>query len=115
MYFLCSCLLLVCCCLYVVVRVGVKSWESEEKYHNAVILCRETATPSTTTMTSEPSVSRSECVVRVLFSQPLYASMLPCPYFMEGSCRYSGDLCKYSHGHLVPRSKLRPVQEPNYE
>lgn len=52
--------------------------------------------------------------MRVLFTQPLYSAMKPCSFFLEANCKFSEQECKFSHGHVVPLSRLRPFQEPDY-
>lgn len=43
----------------------------------------------------------------MLFVNPTEREMMPCPYYLEGSCKYSDNQCHYSHGELIPFSKLR--------
>ena len=40
--------------------------------------------------------------------------MKPCPFFLEGKCRFDEHSCKFSHGHVVPFSELRPFQDPDF-
>lgn len=40
--------------------------------------------------------------------------MKPCPFFLEGKCRFDEQSCKFSHGHVVPFSELRPFQDPDF-
>jgi hypothetical protein len=37
--------------------------------------------------------------------------MLPCPYFLDGSCKFSEEQCHFSHGALVP---FTTIQEYKY-
>ncbi|CAG9110754.1 unnamed protein product, partial [Plutella xylostella] len=53
--------------------------------------------------------------VRVLFTHPTHAEMLPCPYFLDGECRFSDEQCRYSHGAIFPLSSLKEAIEPNFE
>ena len=53
--------------------------------------------------------------VKVIFTHPMFISMKPCQFFMEGRCKFTDDKCRYSHGHIVPFSKLKPYQQPNYK
>lgn len=53
--------------------------------------------------------------VQVLFTHPTYAEMLPCPFYLDGECRFNDDQCRYSHGNLVPFSHLKEAIEPNFE
>ncbi len=52
--------------------------------------------------------------VRILFTQPLYPAMKPCPFFLEGACKFSEQECKFSHGHIAPLSRLQPYLEPDH-
>lgn len=52
--------------------------------------------------------------VRVLFTHPTHAEMLPCPYFLEGECKFSDQQCRYSHGALVQLSDLKEAIEPDF-
>ncbi len=52
--------------------------------------------------------------VGVLFTHPTYDAMKPCPYFLNGDCKFSDQICKFSHGHTVSLSELRPFQEPDF-
>ena len=39
-----------------------------------------------------------QVLVRVVFSHPTSTGMVPCPYYLEGKCRFSDGDCKFSHG-----------------
>ncbi|XP_045194698.2 zinc finger CCCH-type with G patch domain-containing protein-like [Mercenaria mercenaria] len=52
--------------------------------------------------------------VRVMFCNPTHMAMLPCKYFLGGSCRFSEGECRYSHGHVVPLEDLQEYQDPDY-
>ncbi len=45
---------------------------------------------------------------RVLFTHPQWASMKTCPHFLEGRCFYGAASCRFSHGHVLPITDLRP-------
>ena len=45
--------------------------------------------------------------MRVLFINPTHKEMLPCPYFLDGSCKFSEEQCHFSHGELVPFGSLK--------
>ena len=81
-----------------------QSWGGES-HHNAVILCREEV---------EPPSGDDDFEVHVLFTQPLYNAMKPCSFYLEGSCKFSQEECKFSHGHVVQFSRLRPFQEADH-
>lgn len=40
--------------------------------------------------------------------------MRPCPFFLDGKCRFEEDDCSYSHGHLVAQSDILPYREPDH-
>lgn len=52
--------------------------------------------------------------VRVMFCNPTETSMLPCKYYLEGSCRFAEEECRYSHGHIVSLEDLQEYQDPDY-
>jgi len=45
--------------------------------------------------------------VRVMFTNPTQQDMLPCPYYLEGECRFSDQQCRFSHGELVDLLSLK--------
>ncbi|KAG7208275.1 hypothetical protein KM043_014518 [Ampulex compressa] len=53
--------------------------------------------------------------VRVFFINPTHKEMLPCPYFLDGKCKFSDEVCRFSHGELVTLSSLQEYKEPNFE
>ncbi|XP_043500438.1 zinc finger CCCH-type with G patch domain-containing protein [Polistes fuscatus] len=83
------------------------SWDSGG-YHNAMICSVDRSTNPTLK-------SMHEIKVRVLFINPTYKEMLPCPYFFDGNCKFSDEQCHFSHGEIVPFSNLQEYKEPNYE
>lgn len=40
--------------------------------------------------------------------------MLPCPYFLEGDCKFSDEKCRFSHGDLVLFKNLQEYTEPDF-
>lgn len=83
------------------------SWSSTG-YHNAMICSvHKSAMPTFKSM--------CEIKVRVLFINPIHKEMLPCPYFLDGNCKFSDDRCHFSHGEIVPLSNLQEYKEPNFE
>ena len=67
-------------------------------FHNAIILGTE--------------VFEDETVyVKVVFMHPTSKQMQPCPYFLEGKCKYSDEKCHFSHGYTV---KLNEIQDYRY-
>nr|CAD7401345.1 unnamed protein product [Timema poppensis] len=57
-------------------------------YHNALVYCIEPSDDITSMDQIQPD-------------------MLPCPYYLEGECRFSQEKCRYSHGELVFFSSLK--------
>uniref|UniRef100_A0A8C5KY96 Zinc finger CCCH-type with G patch domain-containing protein n=1 Tax=Jaculus jaculus TaxID=51337 RepID=A0A8C5KY96_JACJA len=74
------------------------SWGTLE-YHNAMVVGAEEAEDG------------SACV-RVLYLYPTHKSLKPCPFFLEGKCRFK-DNCRFSHGQVVSVDELRPFQDPD--
>ncbi|XP_077986084.1 zinc finger CCCH-type with G patch domain-containing protein-like [Glandiceps talaboti] len=72
-------------------------------YHNAVILCVETVADS----------DDEQSQVRVLFCNPTDRSMLPCPYFLDGKCKFDEN-CRFSHGYIVNVEDIEPFKEPDF-
>ena len=40
--------------------------------------------------------------------------MKPCSFYMNDSCKFSDEKCKFSHGELVDFNELRDFKEPDY-
>nr|KAF6331364.1 zinc finger CCCH-type and G-patch domain containing [Myotis myotis] len=74
------------------------SWGTLE-YHNAMVVGTEEA-------------EDGSAGVRVLYLYPTHKSLKPCPFFLEGKCRFL-DNCRFSHGQVVPVDELRPFQDPD--
>ncbi|KYN35793.1 Zinc finger CCCH-type with G patch domain-containing protein, partial [Trachymyrmex septentrionalis] len=51
---------------------------------------------------------------RVFFLNPTHKEMIPCPYFLNGSCKFSDENCHYCHGKIVPFSNLQEYKEPDF-
>ena len=67
-------------------------------YHNAIILGSE--------------LSEDDLIfVKAVFIHPTTKKMQPCPYFLEGNCKYPDEKCHYSHGYTV---RLDEVQDFMY-
>ncbi|XP_004928530.2 zinc finger CCCH-type with G patch domain-containing protein isoform X2 [Bombyx mori] len=52
--------------------------------------------------------------VQILFTHPTHAEMLPCPFYLDGDCKFSDEQCRYSHGNVVQLSDLKEAIEPNF-
>ncbi|XP_066240528.1 zinc finger CCCH-type with G patch domain-containing protein [Saccopteryx leptura] len=74
------------------------AWGTLE-YHNAMIVGTEEA-------------DDGSAGVRVLYLYPTHKSLKPCPFFLEGKCRFQ-DSCRFSHGQVVSVDELRPFQDPD--
>ncbi|XP_022350526.1 zinc finger CCCH-type with G patch domain-containing protein isoform X1 [Enhydra lutris kenyoni] len=69
------------------------------EYHNAMIVGAEAA-------------GDGPAAVRVLYLYPTHKSLKPCPFFLEGKCRFQ-EHCRFSHGQVVSVDELRPFQDPD--
>ncbi|XP_071450225.1 zinc finger CCCH-type with G patch domain-containing protein [Hetaerina americana] len=78
----------------------------ETSYHNAIV--------SQVEPYEEGVSSVNQIQVRVIFVNPTHQEMLPCPYFLEGNCKFSDSKCRYSHGEVVQLSSLREFKEPDF-
>ncbi|XP_075384413.1 zinc finger CCCH-type with G patch domain-containing protein [Tenrec ecaudatus] len=74
------------------------SWGTLE-YHNAMIV-------------GTAQVEDGSPAVRVLYLYPTHKSLKPCPFFLEGKCRFKEN-CRFSHGQVVSMAELRPFQAPD--
>lgn len=80
------------------------AWGSSS-YHNAIVSGVESM---------EGTNSIGAIQVRVFFTNPVSKEMVPCEQYFEGTCRFSDDDCRYSHGHMVPLSDLKEYSEPDF-
>ncbi|XP_069607172.1 zinc finger CCCH-type with G patch domain-containing protein [Ranitomeya imitator] len=74
------------------------TWGTLE-YHNAMVVGSE-------------HMENGGAGVRVLYLYPTHKAMKPCPYFLDGKCRFNEN-CRFSHGQVVPVSELRVFEEPD--
>ena len=65
-------------------------------------------------ISAEQDEESGQVNVVVVFSHPTQLSMVPCKFYMEGSCKFSTDRCKYSHGQLVDFLDLGEFRSPDY-
>ncbi|KAJ9587031.1 hypothetical protein L9F63_019373 [Diploptera punctata] len=77
----------------------------EVSYHNALV-CGAQVCDGGSTM--------DDIQVRIMFTNPTHRDMLPCPYYLEGECRFSDEQCHFSHGESVRLSDLKEYKEPNF-
>ena len=75
-----------------------------ESYHNAIIFHVESN-----------CADFEGVLVRVVFSHPTSQDMVPCPFYLEGKCRFTDENCRFSHGEVVKLSALAEFKEPKYE
>lgn len=57
-----------------------------QNYHNALVCGLETELDQVNSM--------DEIRVTVLFTNPIHRNMVPCPYYLEGECRFNHDKCR---------------------
>lgn len=76
----------------------IYQWTDDVTYHNAFI----SHIPD-----SYEGDSYEELKVKVMFTNPTHKEMLPCPYYLEGNCKFSDEKCRYSHGESVLLSSLK--------
>ncbi|XP_074652690.1 zinc finger CCCH-type with G patch domain-containing protein-like [Tubulanus polymorphus] len=74
------------------------------QHHNAIVLSAEPIT----------SLLSTQLMVRVLFCNPTHQSMVPCPFFLNGCCKFNTDNCRYSHGYVVAVEELDEFKEPDF-
>lgn len=83
------------------------SWGSKA-YHNAFVCSLdETA--------EDEIIDFDKIKIKVMFTNPTHRDMVPCSYFLDGSCKFDSDKCHYSHGEAVLYSELRDYKEPNFQ
>ncbi|KYM98891.1 Zinc finger CCCH-type with G patch domain-containing protein [Cyphomyrmex costatus] len=76
-------------------------------YHNAMVC-------SVHKDSNEAIKDVHDIKVRVFFLNPTHKEMIPCPYFLNGSCKFSDENCHYCHGKIVPFSSLQEYKEPDF-
>ena len=69
---------------------------------------------SCVSISAEQDEESGQVNVVVVFSHPTQLSMVPCKFYMEGSCKFSTDRCKYSHGQSVDFLDLGEFRSPDY-
>jgi len=79
-----------------------KDITGQKSFHNAIIF------------SAEQDEESGQVNVVVVFSHPTQLSMVPCKFYMEGSCKFSTDRCKYSHGQSVDFLDLGEFRSPDY-
>lgn len=80
-----------------------KDW-GQLSYHSAVVL----------SVDASDITHIDDIKVNVMFTHPTVSAMKPCPFFLEGRCKFSQEQCRFSHGHAVALSDLREYSEPSF-
>lgn len=80
-----------------------QSWGSVS-YHNAFI----------SSIDESATESSKKIMVLILFLHPVNKSMIPCPFYLDGKCKYASADCRFSHGELIALMDLKDYKEPNY-
>ncbi|XP_035213991.1 zinc finger CCCH-type with G patch domain-containing protein-like [Stegodyphus dumicola] len=83
----------------------IRQW-GEKAYHNAIIL--------STDLEEQDLDDLANVQVKVMFCNPLCDEMKPCPYFLDGHCKFDQEKCRYSHGYGVKYSELEEYVLPDY-
>ncbi|XP_050358684.1 zinc finger CCCH-type with G patch domain-containing protein [Nymphalis io] len=81
------------------------TWGGKPSLHNAMV---------SSVVPRQDDDQFNDLQVKVLFTHPTHAEMLPCPFYLNGDCKFSDDQCRYSHGAIVKLSDLNEAIEPNY-
>jgi len=76
-------------------------------YHNAIIMTNDSINDCS-------HLDVNDTKVKVFFTYPMSNSMLSCPYYMSGKCKYSDTKCKFSHGYYVSLANIKSFQQINY-
>ncbi|XP_038209316.1 zinc finger CCCH-type with G patch domain-containing protein isoform X2 [Zerene cesonia] len=82
------------------------SWGGQPSLHNAMV---------SAVVPRQDEDRFNDLQVRVLFTHPTHTEMLPCPFFLNGECKFDDEKCRYSHGALVQLSELKEAIEPKYD
>ncbi|KAL3199570.1 hypothetical protein MRX96_001332 [Rhipicephalus microplus] len=80
-----------------------KDW-GQLPYHSAVVL----------SVDASDITHIDDIKVNVMFTHPTVSAMKPCPFFLEGRCKFTQEQCRFSHGHAVALSDLREYSEPSF-
>lgn len=82
-----------------------RQW-GEKAYHNALIF--------STDMEEQVVEDLENVQVKVMFCNPLCDEMKPCPFFLDGHCKFDTEKCRFSHGYSVKYSDLEEYFLPDY-
>ncbi|CAH0722496.1 unnamed protein product, partial [Brenthis ino] len=81
------------------------TWGGQPSLHNAMV---------SSVVPRQDDDQFNDLQVKVLFTHPTHAEMLPCPFYLNGDCKFSDEQCRYSHGAVVQLSDLKEAIEPDY-
>ncbi|XP_063392792.1 zinc finger CCCH-type with G patch domain-containing protein [Cydia fagiglandana] len=81
-------------------------WGGQPSLHNAMV---------SSVVPRQDEDQFNDLQVRVLFTHPTHAEMLPCPFYLDGECRFDDEQCRYSHGSIVHLSNLKEAIEPDFD
>lgn len=75
-------------------------------YHNAFI----------SSVDKEESIKQQKVMVKLVFTNPMYKKMCPCPYYLDSNCKFSDEDCRFSHfQELFDFNSLEDYREPDYK
>ncbi|XP_026323554.1 zinc finger CCCH-type with G patch domain-containing protein [Hyposmocoma kahamanoa] len=80
-------------------------WGGQPTLHNAMVSAVEPR---------QDDDQFNDLQVRVLYTHPTHSEMLPCPFYLDGECKFDDEKCRYSHGALVRLSNLKDAMEPDF-
>ncbi|XP_054719456.1 zinc finger CCCH-type with G patch domain-containing protein-like isoform X2 [Uloborus diversus] len=83
----------------------VREW-GEKAYHNAIIF--------STDLSENDFDDLSNVKVQVMFCNPVCDEMKPCPFFLDGHCKFDEAQCRFSHGYRVNYSELEEYVLPDF-
>nr|XP_015909893.1 zinc finger CCCH-type with G patch domain-containing protein isoform X2 [Parasteatoda tepidariorum] len=86
-------------------RAPFRSQRGEIGYHNAIIF---------STDLEDDIDDIQDVMVKVMFCNPVCEEMRPCPYFLDGHCKFHDNRCRYSHGYSIKYSDLEEYILPDY-
>ena len=76
-------------------------------FHNAVIFGYEESSLAN-------AVNLDDISIQIVFSMPTETKMVPCPFYLEGNCKFTSEKCKFSHGDNCKLSEIKEYREPDY-
>ncbi|XP_072936121.1 zinc finger CCCH-type with G patch domain-containing protein [Epargyreus clarus] len=81
-------------------------WGGQPTLHNAMV---------SSVLPKQDDDQFSDLQVQILYTHPTHAEMLPCPFYLDGECKFTDEQCRYSHGTTVKLSSLQEAIEPDFE